>query len=338
MKTINISIMSLGTVLMLAAGGPAAYATTTCTPTGFVRDGINMTAASINPGDVTGPVDATGCNIGIYYGAGNTGTVDAAEVFGANYFGIVVNADNGSASVDVTNSVIHDIGENPLNGTQHGVAIYYRACTLTSSATGTIAGNDVASYQKGGIVVSCAGTAVSISGNSVHGEGPVDYIAQNGIQVGYGAAAQVTRNTVTGNAYSGANNASSAGILIVGGPCFGAGMALTTGIQNVRNTLVGNDVGVWLANLDTNCSAPSTSTNNKVINNVITNDAVTNVSGNGSSGYQAGISDTGVNDKLIGNTISGLGYAGSSCGSTCAIDTSTSAGAKVHANQLSVQP
>jgi hypothetical protein len=36
----------------------------TCTPTGFFRDGIYMTAAVINPQNpVTGQVNATGCNI-----------------------------------------------------------------------------------------------------------------------------------------------------------------------------------------------------------------------------------------------------------------------------------
>jgi hypothetical protein len=44
---------------------------------------------------------------------------------------------------------------------------------------------------------------------TVTGEGAVDYIAQNGIQIGYGAHATVTGNTVTGNAYSGSNLASS---------------------------------------------------------------------------------------------------------------------------------
>src|ERR1700694_5966899 len=44
---------------------------TNCTPTGFFRDNINMTAAVINPvGAVTGDVDATGCNIGVYYDHG----------------------------------------------------------------------------------------------------------------------------------------------------------------------------------------------------------------------------------------------------------------------------
>ena len=65
---------------------------------------------------------------------------------------------------------------------------------------------------------------MTISNNTVTGEGPVDYIAQNGIQLGYGAKATVTGNTVTGNAYTGANGASSGGILVVGGPLLRASL------------------------------------------------------------------------------------------------------------------
>ena len=100
---------------------------TVCTQTGFFRDSINMTAALINPPSVTGVVDATGCNIGVYYGAGSTGVIKNAEIFGANYFGVVANGDAGEVSVDVLASNIHDIGESPHDGTQHGIGIYWRA-------------------------------------------------------------------------------------------------------------------------------------------------------------------------------------------------------------------
>ena len=62
---------------------------------------------------------------------------------------------------------------------------------------------------------------MTISNNVVTGEGPVSYIAQNGIQLGYGMKAAVSGNTVSGNAYTGSNLASSGGILVVGGPCYG---------------------------------------------------------------------------------------------------------------------
>ena len=62
----------------------------TCTPTGLMRDGINLRAAKINPtGTVSGEVNATGCNIGVYYDRG-TGTVANANIHGANYFGVAV--------------------------------------------------------------------------------------------------------------------------------------------------------------------------------------------------------------------------------------------------------
>src|SRR5437763_1218417 len=128
---------------------------TGCTATGFFRDNINMTAAVINPtGPVTGTIDATGCNIGVYYddlGAG--GTINDAEIFGANYFGVV----NRQANVTITESNIHDIGNTPFDGTQHGVAVYYANltfdsnCDQTGTTTGTIDGNTISSYQKGGI-------------------------------------------------------------------------------------------------------------------------------------------------------------------------------------------
>ena len=88
-------------------------ASATCTQTGFYADGINLTAAQIG-GPVTGTLDATGCNIGAY----NPTNVTGADIYGANYFGVLVNGTN----VDVTNSSIHNIGEVPFNGAQHGNA------------------------------------------------------------------------------------------------------------------------------------------------------------------------------------------------------------------------
>src|SRR6476620_10772081 len=99
--------------LTLIVCAPASQAFAACTPTGFVRDAINLTAAMINPpGTVRGDVDATGCNIAIYYGPGSHGKVDLANVHGSNYYGIV----NNGGQVDVTNSAISDIGEKPFNG------------------------------------------------------------------------------------------------------------------------------------------------------------------------------------------------------------------------------
>jgi parallel beta-helix repeat protein len=227
----------------------------------------------------------------------------------------VVNGDAGAVSVNVKGSNIHDIGETPLNGDQHGVGIYYRALG-TGTASGTISGNTLTNYQKGGIVVN-GSVSATITNNKVTGQGAVDYIAQNGIQVGYGAKATVAGNTVTGNAYTGANLASSEGILVVGGSCFGTGLADTVNLNISKNTLTNNDIGVALANefsADPNatpetCTTVTTKTDNSVKFNTITNGAVTNTTGdNATCGYQAGVSDAGHKDLIVNNAISGPGY------------------------------
>jgi hypothetical protein len=296
-------VAALGAALV-----PATANAATCTPTGFMRDSIDLTAAQIG-GNVTGTLDASGCNIGVYYDNNTTpGNVTDADIFGANYFGVVVNGDVGTASVNVTGTTINNIGESPLNGTQHGVAIYYRALgTDTGTASGTISGNTLTNYQKGGITAS-GRVSATITKNTVNGQGPVDYIAQNGIQVGYGAKATVSGNTVTGNAYTGAGQTSSAGILVVGGPCFD--LPLTVGLDISKNTLTGNDVGVWLFNAVADCAtAPSTATNNSVKLNTISKAGVTNTTGlNATCGYQVGIADLGKKDLIVNNKISGSGY------------------------------
>jgi hypothetical protein len=178
-------------------------ASAACTLTDFSRDGHFLTAAQIG-NNVTGTLDATGCDIGVYYESGHTGTVTpGADISGAKYFGVLVNG----VTMDVTNSSVHAIGEVPLNGSQHGNAIVY-----LNGAKGTISGNHVFNYQKNGITVSGVNangtvpgpaTSASVLNNVVTGEGHVSYIAQNGIQISYGASGTVTGNTVSGNWYTG---------------------------------------------------------------------------------------------------------------------------------------
>jgi hypothetical protein len=192
-----------------------------CTPTGFFRDGINLTAAQIG-GTVTGDLDAAGCNIGVYYNNANPGSVSGANISGANYFGVLVNG----PSVDVSNSWVHAIGEVPLNGAQHGNAIVY-----LGGASGTISGNTVSSYQKNGITVSGIGSGASVLTNSVTGEGQIAYIAQNGIQISFGATALVRGNNVSGNWYTPAGT-EACGLLLF----------QANGVKQQMNNLFANEV------------------------------------------------------------------------------------------------
>jgi Right handed beta helix region len=308
-----------------------------CDATGF----NGLTAALVNPTyTVSGAVNATGCNMGVYFDHGD-GDVENAEIYGSNYYGVFVNGDTNTVSVNISESEIHDIGETPLNGSQHGVAIYYRAYFLGGSASGKISGNTIYHYQKGGIVTNGQGTSVVVTDNTVTGEGPVSYIAQNGIQVGYGASASVMRNTVTGNSYTGTSTASG-GIIVVGGMGYltcpdGNSCPYTVGTRIVGNTVRNNDIGIWLSNLMTgnpDYLSPTSATNVKAVNNIISSAGLYNMYGG--FGYQAGVADQGNNDKIINNSISGSGYDPNANPSAYTVpidaDTSFTNRPKVHAN------
>ncbi len=337
-----LAIGSLAGILLSSAYADAA----TCTPTGFFRDNIEMTAAIINPtAAVTGTVDATGCNIGVYADHG-TLTVTAADVFGANYFGVLANADAASMTVHIDNNSIHNIGEFPLNGTQHGNAVYLRAFFAGNTMTGEVSGNFISGYQKGGIIANGQGVKVRIVANSVTGSGHVSFIAMNGIQIGYGAQpGEVSLNTVSGNSYDGhGDGSSSGGILVVGGPFFGTcpdnnpcpyttnlliGYSLTAANHIGTNRLFNNDVGILVDNADADGNAPVTPTSVIMFTNYDESDACFNP-------YQAGISDFGNTDYMVANFISSGGGHGTHCG--FGIDTTGSVNPQLIANTVPAPP
>jgi hypothetical protein len=179
----------------------AASAAPPCTNVSIPSMGGTFTAAEVNPGDVTTPVDANGCDIGVYYDNTGTGGTVSADVSNATHFGVFVDASGGNVNVNVTNSVIHNIGDNPgVSGNQQGIGIYYYALPAGSgSATGTVSGTTLSQYQKGGIVVKGATANVDVTDNTVTGLGPTPSIAQNGIQFSYGASGSVTGNAISDN-------------------------------------------------------------------------------------------------------------------------------------------
>jgi hypothetical protein len=58
------------------------------------------------PGTFNTTLDAGGCDIGIYYGPGQSGLISGAEISGATYFAVLVNG----AAVNVLNSTINNVG------------------------------------------------------------------------------------------------------------------------------------------------------------------------------------------------------------------------------------
>lgn len=125
-----------------------------------------------------------------------------------------------------------------VSGCQEGNAIEVRNFPFDGTHPNTkivqIKGNVVQNYQKTGIVAN-GDVAVTIKENIVSGAGPVNYIAQNGIQVGFGATGTVADNEVSGNWYTGAYW-TAAGLLAYA----------VDGVIVKENLSVNNQVGVYI--------------------------------------------------------------------------------------------
>jgi hypothetical protein len=129
--------------------------------------------------------------------------VDGAGVgatYGASgFFGIVYQ----NASGTISGTTVTNINCNPLNGDQSGNAIYIQTDGQGGISNVNITNNIISNYQKGGIICNEPGTNCIVNGNTVTGVGQTSLIAQNGIQVGYGATATVENNTISGDSYTG---------------------------------------------------------------------------------------------------------------------------------------
>jgi hypothetical protein len=107
----------------------------------------------------------------------------------------------GSANI-LLNHITEIRSTNPaLRGCQNGIAIAVGRQFESQVGQANIIGNLIEKYQKGGIYVDNAGSSAQITGNVVRGEGPVNFIAQNGIQISRGATANILRNRISDNAY-----------------------------------------------------------------------------------------------------------------------------------------
>jgi len=166
-------------------------------------DGMSYAYRVVTQADVDSlppDVGAFGRDIAILV-EGSGLTIEGLTIHDAEQFGIAVDA---QSDVKVTGCEIYNIGHHSSDGSfapdgaQYGNAIYYY------ESSGEISYNTVGNYQKGGIIAnfpSPDGEPVNILYNTVTGLGPVTFIAQNGIQMGWGAKGTIRGNTVAGNYY-----------------------------------------------------------------------------------------------------------------------------------------
>ncbi len=157
-------------------------------------------------------------------------------------YGILV---AGGANLKLTGANVIGAGPRPINGCQGGVGIQIGMGWTEPVEVGmaTLSNVSVTEYQKNGITVDGAQSKATIKSTTVKGAGETPEIAQNGIQVSFGAKASIASSVISGNE---CNNAScgadslayyqSTGVLLYGA----AG-----GTKVSKSTISNNDIGVY---------------------------------------------------------------------------------------------
>jgi hypothetical protein len=205
-------------------------------------------------------------------------------------------------------------------GCQDGLAIYVQSgYNSGGTAVVTIENNSVHDYDKNGITADGSGTIATITGNYVTGIGATPLIAQNGIQVSFGATGKVTNNTVTDDVYvnppdCGSSCASATGILL-----YDSGGTVANQVTISGNT-VSNAQGGIVAFGDVRY-APGTADYNNVTGNRVTTSPAAGPF------LLDGIDLCSNNNKASGNTVFNSSGAGIHVDSQCTETTGTTGNA-----------
>jgi hypothetical protein len=240
----------------------------------------------------------------------------------------------GGASLALADSVVEQIGDFPLQGCQSGVGVDAGDSLTGQIGHATLTDDTIKAYQKNGVVIDGPGSTGKITGTTVTGSGPTPTIAQNGIQISFGATGSVSDSVVSDNNYTGTPAEEgdyptyADGILVYGGGGSVCGIGevspLVRGARVTGNTLTNNDVGIQLFNVNASCDkSVRTPTRDLACGNVISNShgyagrvasPPANIAGYETArkvfiGYQAGVTDSGDRDVVCDNQVSGVGYA-----------------------------
>lgn len=208
--------------------------------------GLTLVAASTPT--VQPPVNAKGAIIWVKNSTDVT--IDGFKVDGAEHFASGCRSGDDrmfgiyylNSSGTIKNNEVTRIRHTPIDGCQEGLGIYAKDDNndgVTSQVE--IANNTVTDYQKNGITCNVTGTECTILDNVVTGSGPGVPIAQNGIQVGFGASFdKIEGNFVTDHIYT---QSASKGWVATGILIYKADIPLTgkAGIGQVQSSLERNN-------------------------------------------------------------------------------------------------
>lgn len=187
--------------------------------------------------------------------------VDGDGQGNANYRFIGIGYRNAGGAIDNVNII--DIANTPIDGSQHGVGLYAFADNGTNRTLNT-SNSTITGFQKNGTVFAGANLTVNFTTNTVTGAGPINFMAQNGVQLSNMATGTIGNNTVSGFAYT-PYTWSSTGILVYNA----AGSIPTTG-NHVSESMV----NIYYINSQ---------------GNIATNTVTNTVAGMGSTPYWWGI-------------------------------------------------
>ncbi len=147
-----------------------------------------------------------------------------------------------------------------FNGCQTGLGIFAQSGNGESSVV-TVENSSVHDYQKNGITGNEAGTTLTVLSNNVVGQGSTNGAAENGIQIGFGAAGTISLNNVIDDVW-GPDTSSDPGDAAAGILLFDA----AAGAVTVKSNTVGNtQFGIALATDTSGLDDGETVTSNKVI-------------------------------------------------------------------------
>ncbi len=254
-------------------------------PDGVTLDGANYTITVVDPpdGHFTGAVIVTA---GATASVVNTritalSLVDICDGGAARLTGILFDAASGI----IRGNVMAGLSQG-ASGCAEGNAIEVRNFDAGAAITTVeIADNDITSYQKTGIVAH-GNVDAWIHHNRVGASASQALLTANGVQIGYGAWANVEDNQLAGNSWLGFPEPDGAATAVL---IFGA----ANGTVVRRNTITGNaDIAIYVLADDV----------------IVTGNRLTD-EGPDLGGYDIGVGNYGVGNQVTGNRISGYDTA-----------------------------
>lgn len=272
----STTIILLASVMLILPLTPVL-----ASPACLTAGGTGLTASVVASSGqkVTGSINATGCDVGVYVGPGTTGVViTGVAVTGANDHGIFV---QDASNIVIKDSTVSNNGVSPTPGIAENKAI-----ELVGTTNSLVKGNTVESnLADGGIgiaddgpsidpgaPVASATSAIASSGNLV----TENYVKDNAFGCGiviaaYNSGAGVSNNTVSKNTVIG-------GFAIVGGHPLpyvgGIVVAADTPFTSATNNVVlNNNIDVSLIpGIVVHSNAPGDYVSgNNLIGNIISN-------------------------------------------------------------------